>query len=370
MSQIWIPNTSAELDSDDTLSDSRGYINDALEALRSSWSGTGTPSSPVAGQLFYSTDSKLLCIYDGASWYAIGSVTSNRLGLLPRSAGASFPLTGDLYVGNAYLKQVATPVDSTDGANKYYVDTYALLKTGGTLTGGIAMGANDITMDHNPTLATHLARKAYVDLFLPLAGGTMAGNIAMGGYKLTGLAAGTAGSNDSCRMAEFTAALDPSTGHDHDGSDSKKVLAANLDTTGSAADIVVTANGSGGVTLRSFLPITGAAIAHETVLTNAGYSTVCTTGNMALASGRKVLVVVSGFGVATSTGEGSFKIQRIAGGTTDIVAAVAMHGGWCGYAYIDTTAGAATHNYRLVATWSTAEGGTLHNASICAFEVQ
>lgn len=42
--------------------------------------------------------------------------------------------------------------------------------------------------------------------------------------------------------------FDTSTGHDHDGTDSKKVVATNLDTTGGNADQVLVANGSGGAT--------------------------------------------------------------------------------------------------------------------------
>jgi len=43
------------------------------------------------------------------------------------------------------------------------------------MTGPLAMGANDITIDHNPDAANKVVRKAYVDLFLPLAGSTMTG---------------------------------------------------------------------------------------------------------------------------------------------------------------------------------------------------
>jgi hypothetical protein len=41
------------------------------------------------------------------------------------------------------------------------------------------------------------------------------------------------------------ARFDPSTGHDHDGTDSKKVLATNLDATGSTSGQVVTSTGAG-----------------------------------------------------------------------------------------------------------------------------
>jgi len=49
--------------------------------------------------------------------------------------------------------------------------------------------------------ATITALKSSVDAKLPLAGGTMAGNIAMGGNKLTGLAAGS-GAGDSVRYEQ------------------------------------------------------------------------------------------------------------------------------------------------------------------------
>lgn len=59
----------------------------------------------------------------------------------------------------------------------------------------------------NPTTANQLARKAYVDLMLPLAGGTMAGNVAMNNHKLTGLAAAS-GTGEAVRYDEWIATCD------------------------------------------------------------------------------------------------------------------------------------------------------------------
>ncbi|MEW6658160.1 MAG: tail fiber domain-containing protein [Thermodesulfobacteriota bacterium] len=64
----------------------------------------------------------------------------------------------------------------------------------------------------NPTTDNQLARKAYVDLMLPLAGGNMAGNIAMNNHKFNGLAAAS-GTGEAVRYDEWIAAQDP--GHKH-----------------------------------------------------------------------------------------------------------------------------------------------------------
>jgi hypothetical protein len=56
----------------------------------------------------------------------------------------------------------------------------------------------------DPTTANQLARKAYVDLMLPLAGGSMSGNIVMNTHKLTGLGAAT-GSGQAVRYDEYIA---------------------------------------------------------------------------------------------------------------------------------------------------------------------
>jgi hypothetical protein len=269
MSQTWIPNTSGALDSDNTLSDSRTYINNAIAALRSSWSGASAPASPVAGQIWIDTDTNIVSMYNGAAWHTIGDADVDNFGLLALAGGT---MSGAIAMGNNKITGLATPTAATDASTKGYVDTAALLLAGGTMGGNIVMGANDVTSDHNPVGATALARKAYVDLFLPLAGGTMAATsgINMNNNKVTNLAAGTAGSQDACRMAEFSATLNASTGHDHDGSDSKRVLASNLDTTGNSDGLFVTSNASGA---QMLLPWGVHLVAAQAI--SATYADVC-----------------------------------------------------------------------------------------------
>jgi len=106
-----------------SLQNSREPINQNFEALQSSFSGTTFPTSPVAGQLFFRTTDTTLWQYDGSDWKQLFDVTSDYGGLLPRSAGSSYPLTGDLYCGGHQLKNVGSPDATSDVATKSYVDT-------------------------------------------------------------------------------------------------------------------------------------------------------------------------------------------------------------------------------------------------------
>jgi len=100
-----------------------------------------------------------------------------------------------------------------------------LLKSGGTMTGAIAMGSNKITGLAAGTAGSNdAARMADITgaallsalsatlnaTYLALVGGTMAGNIAMGGNKITGLGAGTA-VGDAVNKAQLDAAIAAST---------------------------------------------------------------------------------------------------------------------------------------------------------------
>ncbi len=45
-----------------------GIINNNIDAIRSQWSGTSTPGSPVVGQPFYNTTTGKITIWNGTSW--------------------------------------------------------------------------------------------------------------------------------------------------------------------------------------------------------------------------------------------------------------------------------------------------------------
>jgi hypothetical protein len=101
------------------------------------------------------------------------------------------------------ITDLANPINPNDATNKTYVDTCGanlqtqingkLSLTGGAMTGQISMGGNKITNTANPTLATDVATKSYVDTntagFLPLAGGSLSGVLNMTGQQITNVGA-------------------------------------------------------------------------------------------------------------------------------------------------------------------------------------
>jgi len=246
MANTW--NADPLLAAGDTLSTSRTYLNDALDALKSSFAGASAPTGaagPVEGQIWCDDDDDLLMVYDGSAWRTIGDITVNYLGLLPLSAGASYPLTGDLYCGSKNIKNVADPVADQDAATrKYCTDNFVQL-AGDTMTGDLTMGANDVVIDHNPTADTHAARKGYVDAQV-VGGGTYTADINMADtYTVTALKAPSAAS-DAATKSYVDGEIDPG-GHDHDGSNSSRVETSDLDTTGfSAGDALMVAAGGTG----------------------------------------------------------------------------------------------------------------------------
>ena len=120
-----------------------------------------------------------------------------------------------------------------------------------------------------------------------------------------------------------------STGHDHDGSDSKKVLATNLDTTGGANGQVLKANGAGGSTWETDEGAAGAVpvfvfstqSGDYTILDNDEFATIafddtssdrtCTLPTAADNTNRRIVIknVSTDKGKVTVDGEGAETID-------------------------------------------------------------
>ena len=119
--------------------------------------------------------SSVSAAYDGGVYIYSASVPSSEI-VIPtivcwsRDSGteASIPsgggnVTGNLYMNGYSISGLNDPTDSTQAANKNYVDKM-LPKTGGAMTGAINMGTNRITGLGTPTANTDAATKGYVDL--------------------------------------------------------------------------------------------------------------------------------------------------------------------------------------------------------------
>lgn len=144
---------------------------------------TSKSADPTARDVYFATDTKILyvCVVDGfwtgfdASILVQGFLT----------------LYENMNANSNKIINLAAPTLANDAARKTYVDTLhalSLLKTGGTMSGPIAMGANKITGLADPTNAQDAATKAYVEalgtIYLLLAGGTMTGDINLATHKL------------------------------------------------------------------------------------------------------------------------------------------------------------------------------------------
>ena len=78
----------------------RSELNQVLDAIKTCNSGSNDPSNAQTFMLYGdSADNNTLKIRNGANnnFTVIGSVDSDHLGLMPRSGGSSFPMTGQLF---------------------------------------------------------------------------------------------------------------------------------------------------------------------------------------------------------------------------------------------------------------------------------
>ena len=186
---------------------------------------------PIAGAVTGNVTGNTAGVHTGA---VTGNVTGNVTANTGTSAFNHVNISGSLDMDagtSATITGLSNPVQNSDAATKAYVDTSIanvinnapaaldtlnelaaamgddasfsttvtnsiatkLAKSGGTMTGILAMGTNKITGLGTPSAGTDAVNKAYVDAGgsggnkLNLSGGTMSGVIAMGANKITGV---------------------------------------------------------------------------------------------------------------------------------------------------------------------------------------
>lgn len=162
------------------------------------------PATYQEGRFLLQTDTGALFLDDTAS-SRIQIKDTTKLSL---SGGT---MTGPINMNSQKIINLANPTANNDAANKIFVDTafqtleaevnqqllaYLQLK-GGTMTGILDMGDYRITSLAAPSAGTDAATKQYVDnvvsgltpteSYLPLSGGTMTGTLDMGSNRITSL---------------------------------------------------------------------------------------------------------------------------------------------------------------------------------------
>lgn len=129
------------------------------------------PQNPAEGQIYYNTTDKMIYKWDGVQWSAMGSAYT-----LPV---ATDEVLGGVKIGDG----VTAAADGTLSAD---------VKSVAGKTGEVTLDKNDVGLDNvdntsdlNKPISN--ATQTALDDKLNLAGGTMSGNIAMGSNNITGL---------------------------------------------------------------------------------------------------------------------------------------------------------------------------------------
>lgn len=154
------------------------------------------PQNPVEGQIYYNTIDKTIYKWDGSEWTAMGSSYT-----LPPATASTL---GGIKVGDGLSAQA----DGTLSADVQSVND----KTGEVVLdkSDVGLGNVDNTSDQNKPVST--AQQTALDGKLNLSGGTMTGDIAMGGNNITGLGTPTNSSDAATKDyvdAVATGALTP-----------------------------------------------------------------------------------------------------------------------------------------------------------------
>ena len=226
MSQNW----NLPIDATDVLSDSRTDINDGIDTLKTNLLGTANP----AGAL----------LVDGIIWV---NTTDNKL--RGRIAGANVDLgdwalemghvrkdgtvtmTGALSMGSNKVTNLSAPTASSDAARKSDVDA-RLAKAGDTLDSAALLSySGSITL----TDGLNLAHKTYVDSKIAKSGDTgITGRLA---YSSALAASSSVRDHLDRDEIEKLVTFSSTVGHNHNGSNSRKVDVQDLTTADDGAKV-------------------------------------------------------------------------------------------------------------------------------------
>lgn len=207
-----------------------------------------TAATAGAGKFYYATDNFLIYESDGSTWTqvnAFGTVTAQTSYGASSGNGSSTNYARADHTHGTPSLGTATPIAISGAAASAGTGTAPSKEDhvhAFTPSTDLAMGGFKLTGLGTPTAGTDAVTKTYADLKLPLAGGTMSGAIAMGTSKITGLGDPTLAQDAATKSYVDSVAQ---------GLDVKASVVAATTTNGTLASAYANASVIDGVTLAT-----------------------------------------------------------------------------------------------------------------------
>jgi hypothetical protein len=213
--------------------DSWTMLNNSNDALRRMFEGSSEPTGTAVApyMLWADTGNNLIKQRNAANdgWIVIGILGQANWGLLPKSGGT---MTGSIAMGGFTITGLGLGT-GTAAARQQEVDLKAPLAAP-LLTG-------DAQVNQDPAGNNSLVRRSWSEgRYAKLTGSTLTGPLILAGNAAADLEA-----VPRQQMRDFLG-FSTTAGHRHDGTDGRKVRGQDLDSTGQTVGNMMRANGSGG----------------------------------------------------------------------------------------------------------------------------